>query len=740
MSFVSGTVVNLKRNISHMKIKCKSSNGHKILYVPNTALQLQYHDSFRCKYEIRNEKMWVIDNSLLLDSIHTIDRIKYILLYKLYREKDNDEELIECAECICRGNDSITFADITRMGACCNKHIIIYMRFIKYHEEEVNRRIDCILDEKEIKMCRKLLFRRKNDLLEALYKTPLKLICLSQDRVLQICDRLSITVDEETKQHFILAEMVYNSYIEEDHCMLPIADIPECNFEINYQILEHEYDVDKYKNTLMLRYFTKQCRYLMNRLINIYNGAKHSEMLSIANINIIQSNVTDQQLQAIRSAINKPITYISGSAGSGKTSYVAINILLNIAPMCKVDPKMDEDENPYKNEDKDLYKRMLILSPTGKAASRIRTEIDRYSQLKGIKVYTVHMAMTPTVLRDHTDLEYVMIDESSMLSTQLFARFLSLYSTCRRIIFIGDINQLGPIQPGQLFYQMLKSHNLCNAHSLKQVHRASDNDLAQILQDVTLGKHLPQSHSYITYHECSDITRLNSTERSNARNILAKLYESKEDVKVISTTNADVSTLNILCKEANNQINPIISKTFVDLMRRTWNVGDPVMFTVNNYDIKVNNGDEGMIVRIENDGIIVDCNDRIIHVTNVYRDKDDEKEQNEEEEDVYHSARGPACINDIVMAYAITVNKSQGSEYNKVVIYVPRFHRFKEFLDNKRIYTALSRAKSHIHILTPRRHVNSMISAKYSMKNDNLADMIQDETMHLLADFKALKL
>lgn len=344
--------------------------------------------------------------------------------------------------------------------------------------------------------------------------------------------------------------------------------------------------------------------------------------------------LSENQVAAVRGCLSHPISILRGKAGTGKT--------LVIKEICK-----------------NLGDRSVLLTSfTGKAVSRLREVVGTH-----ILSRTMHYMITQT--GNHFD--YVIIDETSMVSTGLFAKFISCVNP-GKIIFVGDENQLEPIEWGCFFKQMIKS-NVIPTYTLDRIYRSEDTTIAEkILNDPDFkisSTGFVFDFSDFTFEDC-----------------VLNFYDSNPDGMIITPTNDVRKEVNrIVCESKRDPL----KKSIVDGLR-TFEIGDRVILNQNLTDNTFVNGDVGKVV-------VVDEVKRRIQVAFPTGDK------------FFTSGRRNRTDPSMTLlehAYAITPEKSQGSEYSRVFIVTDRYgHGNGWKLMNKfRMYVSWTRAKQKCWILT----------------------------------------
>jgi exodeoxyribonuclease V alpha subunit len=357
-----------------------------------------------------------------------------------------------------------------------------------------------------------------------------------------------------------------------------------------------------------------------------------------------------EQRRAVQEAARRPLLVITGGPGVGKTTIVrAILSLLDRAGIA-----------------------VRMTAPTGRAAKRM-------SEATGAPATTLHRLLefdpkTATFKRDRRrpiEAGAVVVDEASMLDLPLADALAQAVAPGTRLLLVGDVDQLPSVGPGAVLRDIIASGLPCVR--LRQIFRQAARSLivtnAHRINDGQPPLAAPPgAHADFFVVERRDPERAQETvlELVTSRIPLRFGLDPARDVQVLTPMNrgpAGAAALNAALQQA---INP----GGESLVRgaRTYRVGDKVMQLRNDYDKAVFNGDVGFVASIdpEEDAMVV---------------------RFEEREVAYEAAD----VDDLVLAYACTVHKSQGSEYPAVV--VPLLTTHFVMLSKNLLYTAVTRGK-----------------------------------------------
>jgi len=366
--------------------------------------------------------------------------------------------------------------------------------------------------------------------------------------------------------------------------------------------------------------------------------------------------LAEEQRQAVKTALASPICIISGGPGTGKTSIQ--RIFLNIY------------RKAFPNAD------IICCAPTGRAARRLE-------QSTGLPACTVHKALNLTAgetntltIPEQVDADLVLVDEVSMLDMAMtWYLFHALPPMCR-LVLVGDADQLPSVGPGAVLSEMLRCGRIPMV-MLDKVFRQSEGSLiAENAQRIRHGDTNIQFDGDFQFWSSADIQQ--------SAQWLEKLYMQEVDrygvdnVALLTPFRAKTETgVRSMNERLRALVNPPgVNKPELFLGQRVFRLGDKVMQTRNREE--VSNGDIGYIRKIErdNDGFLVEVDfhdDRIVS----YEDNE--------------------SLSHLDLAYATTIHKSQGGQYDSVLLSIQNCHG--RMLKRPLVYTGLTRAKRRAQIV-----------------------------------------
>lgn len=368
-----------------------------------------------------------------------------------------------------------------------------------------------------------------------------------------------------------------------------------------------------------------------------------------------ESTLAPEQADAVRAALQHRVSVLTGGPGCGKT--YTLNTAVALA-----------QEAGYA---------VALAAPTGRAAKRM-------TEQTGVAASTIHRMLN--IQHDDDDFEELLsadlfiIDESSMLDVHLALKLLRAIPDGAHIVFVGDEDQLPSVGPGKFLADLIAS-DLVPVTRLTHVFRqAAASGIVSVAHAVNhghLGANAFDGFDDIYWWNVPAETMTNKIINMITERIPIKFGLATDDIQVLAPMkkgDSGVDNLNLRLQET---LNPHRDDAFEQKVGdRVFRVGDRVMQTRNNYDKNIFNGTGASIESIRDvEG------DKVITITT----DDGEKIDYE-----------PSELSQLMHAYAITIHKSQGSEYPAVVI--PLTTASWVMLKRNLLYTAITRAK-HLVVL-----------------------------------------
>ncbi len=406
---------------------------------------------------------------------------------------------------------------------------------------------------------------------------------------------------------------------------------------------------------------------IANRLKTLVDFPKQLRLINLDQaIEWVQKDLSiglsAQQVDALRTSVNSKVMIVTGGPGTGKTTI--INAIIRIYH------KMGQ--------------KTLLAAPTGRAAKRM-------TEATGEEAKTIHrlLEFSPSggsFKKNETnplEADLIIIDETSMVDTILMHHFLKAVPVKSTLILVGDVDQLPSVGPGNVLKDIIEAECLPTVR-LNEIFRQSRRSMIIVNAHRINSGQMP-----VTTHDDDHIHDFYFFTVEEPEEALAKIIKlCKEtiplryhldpvrDIQVLTPMHRGVAGVANLNVELQKELNPSGS----ELTRggKTLRVGDKVMQIRNNYDKDVYNGDIGTVVKIDNEvqEVSVDYDGK----TTAYEFID---------------------LDEIVHAYAISVHKSQGSEYPAVVIPVLTQHYM--LLQRNLLYTGITRGKKLVVLVGTRK-------------------------------------
>ena len=417
------------------------------------------------------------------------------------------------------------------------------------------------------------------------------------------------------------------------------------------------------------------------------------EILMFEKINNIKFD--ENQKLAIKNSIEKGVSVITGGPGTGKTTIIKCIIEI-----------LEQQGN-----------KVLLLAPTGRASKRLSESTLREAKtihrglnvnIKGDKTYFSHNESNPL------NFDVIIVDEVSMVDVTLMSHLLKAIKRDSKLILVGDKDQLPSVSAGNVLDDIIKS-NLIPVSYLTKIFRQNEKSLivsnAHLINNGLMPVIDNSSNDFFFELKNDNFDIKNSIIEMVTKRIPKFAKTDATKIQVLAPLKAGASGVETLNTELQQKLNPP-SHTKQEIMvgKTIFREGDKVMQTVNNYDLSwqrivddimeegqgIFNGDIGYIHKID-----LSTNEIIIWF-----------------EDGRECIYSRADILELVLAYAITIHKSQGSEFDIVVI--PIISGPSLILTRNLIYTAVTRAKNMVVLVGSKRNLHRMVANSYTVQRYTL--------------------
>jgi exodeoxyribonuclease V alpha subunit len=434
-------------------------------------------------------------------------------------------------------------------------------------------------------------------------------------------------------------------------------------------------------------------------------------LLQITSFDPIACNpmLNAQQVQAVHKALSSPISLITGGPGTGKT-FTAVEI---IQAFLRSIPN-DEKKRCF----------IKVAAPTGKAAANleksIRVAIGDEAQIECGTIHSLLGIRSSEKLSEKGDVFFAdlfILDESSMLDARLFSYLLLSMQTGGRLVLMGDKNQLPPVDAGCFFADLLELADQLSIPSteLTQCIRAEKKEIVDLAKAVYQGdavqvrqllKESPRhvcfsSHEILpTRERIWDYARISfpvpSPNRPDPEEILPKI----EETKILSCIRKGPLGF--------ESINEMILRRLIEHSPPDFFLAYPILIRENDYELDLFNGEVGILISpIESlKKRVLTKNDRAF-----FYDRGSSSLR----------ALEASILPAFEPAYCLSVHKSQGSEYNKVLVITPPG---SEVFGREVLYTAITRTKKEVSVITNEKILDAIVQ-KSSRKISGLHDRLR---------------
>jgi len=379
----------------------------------------------------------------------------------------------------------------------------------------------------------------------------------------------------------------------------------------------------------------------------------------------------DKQEEAIISSISNYLTIITGGPGTGKTTI--------LKAICKLYKEFNKDE-------------ITLLAPTGRAAKRM-------SDISNNASSTIHSFLKWNKDTDKYQInEYnkskaklIILDESSMIDTYLMNNLLKGISVNCKMVLIGDFHQLPSVGPGDILQDLILS-NKFNVIKLDQLYRQEkDSNLINLAYDIQ-NNNINEN----IFNISNDLIFINKNDNEIINSIcdIALKYkdENINDFQILVPMYMGINGIDNINRVLQSILNKQdYLKNEIQINGITYRENDKVIQLNNMPESNIYNGDIGIIKEIRNNPkkVIIDFDNNIVEYTS-------------------------NTFNNFKLAYAISIHKSQGSEFKTVIL--PMSLNYNRMLYKRLIYTGVTRAKSKLYIIGD---INALKKACLNNQADN---------------------
>ena len=474
------------------------------------------------------------------------------------------------------------------------------------------------------------------------------------------------------------------------HCFSFYDEIGSYLFRVlNCEITKEQYDtsLNELENDFLIvhkedRYYIRdmyEAECLIVKRFRMLNHNKGIEDLKIDDKvheleELLGISYNEEQRSAITKSILKDFLIVTGGPGTGKTT-----ILKGICELYRLENKLSYEQ---------LNEKIALLAPTGRAAKRM-------SEATLLNASTIHRFLKwskdtnkfQVNEYNKSNVEFVLIDEASMVDTLLMASLIRGLSSHCKIVMIGDDHQLPSVGAGDVLHDLISSEALEVVRLTRLYRQGEDSNIIQLAYDIRrqeISSDIFNVDDDLTYIPCED------NEVVSVVSELSNTYRdlSYKDFQILAPMYKGLNGIDEINKKVQEIFNP------KDSTKKELRVGevlfreeDKVIQLTNMPDDNVYNGDIGLIdhiTTVPKKEIFINFDSNIVKYT-------------------------PTNFINFRQAFAISVHKAQGSEFDVVVL--PMVMGYKKMLYQKLVYTAVTRAKKKLFI------VGNLDALKLAVKN-----------------------
>ncbi len=577
------------------------------------------------------------------------------------------------------------------------------------------------LNNLEIKESEKVMGLSPSKIYDHCLVDPFKIIPIPIDKCKSIYDLIGRKYDDGQLYRAFIVRKLYDNVVNRAWIGTPskyIIDQFKNIDKIMMEKLREEYAVHGEMHTLYLDFHYRVESTMAEVYANLIKKDRNNSTSSgsdssnrIVPLYFNPKSTVEQKL-AVERSLNDHLSIISGGPGTGKTTVIS-DVIINLEKL----------NIPY-----------AVASFTGKAVARLK------EVLKKSTPSTLHMMITH---KDRvTPFKALIIDEVSMVTTELLFYFVKAFGADFRLILVGDVDQLQPISYGNMFSEVIKSGCVQPTYLTKN-HRCDIEGMEnnELLYNIQLlvnhyyrikNKEPDEFIENIEFKTGNNFFKLEGNMDSllGIVKYLADNAIKATDIMVISPYVKYLDEINRGCQKIFNS-----GTSFVVCPRATkWCIGDIVKVTSNVYQLNLMNGDSGIIVDVNpNPGasgypeILVQFKSGQSCKFDVTYDPDgyDTKIEMGSVTDNYVVSNNPT-LSLLTLGYATTVHSAQGDEKDFCLIYLAREDKVNtSFINFNLLYTAITRAGKMCFVIGDIQTFDLQCTASPPYRVDNLAERIK---------------
>ena len=418
---------------------------------------------------------------------------------------------------------------------------------------------------------------------------------------------------------------------------------------------------------------------------------------------------SSEQEQAILSAFTEPVIIITGGPGTGKTTIIKAILEMYF--------KLNQDNSH-------LIDYIALLAPTGKAAKRMKEStnmqamtIHRFLGYMGTNLFTYNKY-------NKTSAKLIIVDEASMMDLPLASQLVTSMQPDARLIIVGDVDQLPSVGPGQVLKDLIDSKEIKTIRLTKIHRQAEDSNIIKLAHHINEGQ-LPET----ILEKMNDRTFIQTDNEhlpillvDIVRRFVAKGYDIKKDIQVLIPMYRGDVGINAINARIQDILNPNTEDTEeVKHYGSVFRLNDKVIQLVNRAEKGIMNGDVGYISHFKYKNLKI-CGLEVTFDQTIV-------EYNLEE------------LEDLSLAYAISIHKAQGGEFDVVIMPMTSQHYI--MLRRKLIYTAVTRAKKTLVLIgdikSMQMGIRKIENARKTILKDQLIAYVKQEETPTIQTISSVK-
>ena len=408
---------------------------------------------------------------------------------------------------------------------------------------------------------------------------------------------------------------------------------------------------------------------------------------------LLKISYDETQKEAIKNALNNPISILTGGPGTGKTT------IINGILLCLQQLEDIPTATLYSNDPP-----FLLAAPTGRAAKRM-------GEVTNVSAKTIHRLLGLGIgensnISDLNELngEILIVDEMSMVDMFLFKMLIESIDTTKHIVFVGDQDQLPSVGAGNVFSDLIASHAFPTTR-LKFIHRQGDDSsiitLAHAINEEKAANIIFSKTQNYSFIPCNSQQIAPAIEQ--IVNYALKKGFDKDDIQVLGAMYAGSGGINNLNDILQNILNPKDAQAkHLKAHNEVFKIGDRILQLQNNPEKDIYNGQIGKIISIDEDNktecLVANFDGREVKF-------------------------GLKDLADLTRAYAITIHKSQGSEFPLVVLNLTMQNYM--MLRRNLLYTAITRAEKNLVMVGEKRAYEMALNTSGNDRKTDLTRKIR---------------